>query len=175
MILSLFAALVPAATLFLEPPVLPASSGIATVGVRVERNFVSVENFSDAPRWIVLSSSGFRSMRALAPYASVEWACSEDCLWNVNLQIADKDAGRLHLSARVSLYAALEYEGQALWFGKSPTCWVESGGDLEPYFDGSQDSGTTPPQCLQVPLPAPGDRTGGDTPPPVDNTPLPPF
>ena len=174
MIQSLFAALVPAATLFLEPPVLPASSGIATVGVRVERNLVSVENFSDAPRWIVLSSAGFRTMRALAPHSNVEWACSEDCLWNVNLQIADRDSGTLHLSARVSLYAALEYQGESLWFGKSPTCWVESGGDLEPYFDGSQDSGTTSPQSFQVPLPAPDDKPG-DTPPPIDNTPLPPI
>ena len=174
MIPSLFAALVPTVALFLEPPVLPASSGVASVSVRVERNLVSAENFSDSPRWFIFSSGGFRSRRVLAPHSSVEWACSEECLWNVDLQIADTDRGKLHLSARVSLSAALEHEGQSLWFGQSPTCWIETAGELEPFFDGSTSDGTAP-QSFHVPVVLPPDQPPGDTPPPIDPKPLPPI
>lgn len=170
---NLFAALVPAVTLFVAPPVLPSSSSPATVGVRVERNFVAAENFSDAPRWIVLSSGGFRSLRALAPHSGEVWTCTEDCLWDVELQVLDTDGGVLHASQAVSLYAALGLQGQTLWFGESPACWVETEGALEPWFDGS--SGDAPPNPLHVPVIRPSNRPGGDGPPPIDQKPLPPF
>jgi hypothetical protein len=174
MIQSLFAALVPAAALFLEPPVLPASSGVAVVGVRVERNSVAAENFSDSPRWIVLSSGGFRAVRALAPHSGAEWPCTEECLWDVELQVADTDGGALHQSDSVSLYAALERDGQALWFGQGPTCWLETDGQLEPFFDGSSGGGAGP-NPFHVPVIRPSSRPNGDDLPPIDNKPLPPF
>jgi len=173
MIPSLFAALVPAAALFLEPPVLPNSSGVASVGVRVERNVVAAENFSDSPRWFIFSSGGFKTRRMLSAHSSVEWACSEESLWNVDLQIADTDGGTLHLSSRVSLSAALDYEGQMLWFGMKPTCWLDMDGQLMPFFDGMLEDPTAP-RGFQVPVVLPPDKPG-DTPPPIDNNPLPPI
>jgi hypothetical protein len=170
---NLFAALVPTLTLFAEPPLLPASSSPASVGVRVERDFVAAQNFSDAPRWIVLSSHGFRALRVLAPHSGEVWTCSEDCLWDVELQVADTDAGELHLSQPVALYGALEVGGQMLWFGESPTCWVESEGLLEPLFVGS--SSDAQPNPLHVPVIRPSNRPDGDGPPPIDHKPLPPF
>jgi hypothetical protein len=172
MFLNLFAALVPSATLFVEPPLLPASSAAASVGVRVERAQVSAENFSDAPRWLVFTSGGFREVRALAPYSNVVWECTEECLWGVELQVADTDGGALHLSLPISLYAALECEGQTLWFGASPSCWIETDQGLQPFFE---ESSGEPPSALHVPGVRPGSRPGGDLPPPIDNKPLPPF
>ena len=170
---NLFAALVPAITLFAEPPLLPASSSPASVGLRVERDFVAAQNFSDAPRWIVLSSGSFRALRVLAPHSGEVWTCSEDCLWDVALQVADTDGGALHVSQSVALYGALESGGQTLWFGESPVCWVESEGALEPWFSGS--SGDAPPAPLHVPVIRPSNRPDGDRPPPIDHKPLPPF
>jgi len=173
MIPSLFAALVPAATLFLEPPVLPGSSAVASVSVRVERTSVSAENFSDFPRWFLFSSDGLKTRRMLAAHSTVEWACSEESLWNVELQVADRDDGTLHLSSRVSLSAALEYEGQTLWFGTKPTCWLDLDGQLMPFFDGMLENPLAP-QSFHVPVVLPPEKPG-DTPPPIDNTPLPPI
>jgi hypothetical protein len=171
---NLFAALVPAAALFLEPPLLPASSAPASVGVRVERDCVAAENFSDAPRWVVFSSGGFRTLRVLAPHSSEVWACTEECLWDVELQVADTDGGALHLSQSVSLQSALELRGQTLWFGESPACWVESDGTLQPFFDGSA-GGDAPPNPFHVPVIRPSDRPEGDRPPPIEKKPLPPI
>jgi hypothetical protein len=174
MLHSLFAVLVPATALFLEPPQLPAASGSVTVGVRVERDFVAARNFTDAPRWIVLRSGGFREVRAVAPHSAVEWPCTVECLWDVELQIADVDARGVHLSASVPLLAALESGGQALWFGRSPTCWLENGGSLDAFSE--QGPGEDPNPCpLHVPVVRPGDRPEGDRPPPIDEKPTPPI
>jgi hypothetical protein len=171
MFLNLFAALVPTVTPLAEPSALAAAA--ATVAVRVERTQVSAANFSDAPRWLVFSSGGFRELRALAPCSSVVWDCNEECLWGVELQVADTDGGALHLSLPVSLCAALECAGGMLWFGASPSCWVETDSGLQPFFD--ENSSDAPPSALHVPGVRPSSRPGGDLPPPIDNKPLPPF
>ena len=165
----LFAAFVPAAVLFLAPPQLPAPSGTATVGVRIDSTYVAAENFSDNPRWIVFSHGSVHITSAVAPHSEVVWSCTEDCLWEVTLQVADTDGGTLHVSQSVSLYAALGQHGDALWFGLPPGCWIESNGTVAPYFD------SPPANLMHTPVVRPSHGTGGDTPPPIDNKPLPPI
>ena len=174
MLHSLFAALAPAVTVFLEPPQLPAASGTVTVGVAVAREYVAARNFTDTVRWVVLTSGGFHAVRALGPYAAVEWPCTEECLWNLDLQVADVDARGVHLSASVSLIAALDRGGEAIWFGQGPTGWLETKGGLDAFF-GDGPSGDTEQCPFHVPVIRPSDRPDGDRPPPIDEKPLPPI
>jgi len=169
---SLFSALLPATVLFLAPPLLPVTNTAATVGLRVTPTSVTAENFSNNTRWIVLTSGPARISSALAPHSAVVWSCTEDCLWDVQLQVVDTDGGILHTSQSVNLYSALEWNGQTIWFGQLPTCWLESNGQLQPYFD-SMAAPTTAP--VHVPVIRPSDGPDGDTPPPIDNKPLPPI
>ncbi|MBK7644728.1 MAG: hypothetical protein IPJ19_17085 [Planctomycetes bacterium] len=175
MIPSLFAALVPASALALQPPALPLSQAPASVGVHVERTHVSAENFSDAPRWLVLTSRGFHAVQALAPHAGLTWPCTEESLWDVDLRVADTDGGVLHVSSAVSLYGALENRADALWFGQGPDCWVEAAGRLLPFFEGSAHDAAAPAPLFHVPVVRPSDRPVGDRPPPIENKPLPPI
>jgi hypothetical protein len=174
MLHSLFSVLVPVTTLFLEPPQLPAASGAVAVGLRVEREFVAARNYTDAPRWIVLRSGNFLAVRALGAQSAVEWPCTEECLWNVDLQVADVDARGVHLSASVSLSAALERGGHAVWFGEGPTGWLESEGGLDALFE--EGAGGDAELCpFHVPVIRPSGRPEGDRPPPIDKKPLPPI
>jgi len=165
-------AFLPAVVLFLAPPILPVSNSAATVGLRVTSTAVTVENFSNNTRWIVLTSGPAHVTTALAAHSVVVWSCTEDCLWNVQLQVVDTDGGLLHTSQIVNLYGALEWHGQTIWFGQSPTCWLDSGTELQPYFDSMAAPVTAP---VHVPVIRPSDGPDGDTPPPIDNKPLPPF
>jgi hypothetical protein len=171
MLRSLFAVLVPAAALFAQPLARPVLTEDATVGVRVESNLVSAENLTDTTHWIVFSSGGFYSVRALAPHSGLEWTCTEASLWDIGIQVADTDGGVLHLSESVSLYSALERGIDTLWFGDGPTCWGETAGTLAPYYELSE----APPEPLHIPVPPPTGTPDGDIPPPITNTPLPPF
>ena len=168
---SLFSALT-VATLFLAPPLMPVSNNAAAVGLRVTSTSVTAENFSNNTRWIVLSDGPVHVTTALAAHSAVVWSCTESCLWNVDLQVVDTDGGVLHTSQSVDLYRALEWNGQTLWFGQLPTCWVETNGELQPYFDSMAAPVVDP---VHVPVIRPGDNPDGDKPPPIDNKPLPPV
>ncbi len=169
---SLFAALVPVTALFLAPPLMPVTNVAAAVGVRVTPTAVTAENFSNNPRWIVLTSGPVHVTTALPAQSAIVWSCTQSCLWNVQLQVADTDGGVLHLSQSISLYSALEWNGDALWFGQSPVCWIETDTDLQPYFDSTAAPIVAP---CHVPVARPSDIPDGDRPPPIDNKPLPPF
>jgi len=169
---NLCAALVPALTLFLEPPVLPAPSTIASVGLRVESEAVTLENFAETMRWVVLTSGSVQVTYALAPHSNVVWTCTEECLWDVDLKIADTDSGVLQFSPSVSLYAALDCDGQTLWFGQSQDCWLETEGWLDTYYD---CSGEVPSELLHVPVVRPDSQPDGSLPPVIDPKPLPPV
>jgi hypothetical protein len=171
MLRSLFAVLVPAAALFAQPLAVPVLTTDAEVGVHVESNLVSAENFTDTTHWIIFSSGGFYSLRALAPHSGLQWTCTEASLWDINIQVADTDGGVLHLSESVSLYGALERGIDTLWFGEDPTCWGETAGALAPFYELPE----APPEALHIPVPPPTGTPDGDIPPPITNTPLPPF
>ena len=169
---SLFSAILPAAVLFLAPPLLPVTNTAATLGLRVTSTSVTAENFSNNTRWVVFTNGPAHITSAIAPHSAVVWSCTEDCLWNVQLQVMDTDGGLLHMSQSVNLYSALEWNGQTIWFGQLPTCWLESDGQLQPYFDSMAAPVVAP---CHVPVVRPGDTPDGDKPPPIDNKPLPPF
>lgn len=169
---SLFAAILPAAFLFLTPPVLPVSNTSATVGLRVTSTSVTAENFSNNMRWVVFTSGPAHITSAISPHSAVVWSCTEDCLWDVQIQVVDTDGGVLHVSQSVDLYNALEWKGETMWFGQLPTCWLETSGELQPYFDSMAAPVVAP---VHVPVIRPDGRPDGDTPPPIDNRPLPPI
>ncbi len=169
---SLFAAFVPAAVLFLQPPLLPVTNTAASVGLRVTPTSVATENFSNTTRWIILTNGPAHVTTTLPAHSAIVWSCTQDCLWNVQLQVADTDGGLLHLSQKVSLYGALEWGGDSIWAGQLPTCWLEANGELQPYFDST--AAPVIASC-HVPVIRPSDGPDGDTPPPIDNKPLPPF
>jgi hypothetical protein len=169
---SLFAAILPAAVLFLAPPLLPVTNSPATVGLRVTSTAVTAQNFSNNPRWVVFSSGPVHISSLVAAHSAVVWSCTEDCLWDVQAQVVDTDGGVPHISQSINLYNALEWGGQALWFGQLPTCWLESNGELQPYFDSMAAPVVAP---CHVPVVRPSDIPDGDKPPPIDNRPLPPI
>lgn len=166
-----------------DPPAAPDIQ----VGIVVEATDFYAHNFSNVPQVLFFSAGGFRTWRVLQPGGDFSSTYARQALDGVKLEIASYVAGAWKTTGGFDLSSLCDSGADALWVqdGAQPPSWREVGNSLTPMTpepswlptwvptEGANQS-TVMLEPLHVPVITPVSRGEGDTPPVLDEKPLPP-
>lgn len=173
----------PLVTAFDDPP---GSSEPVDVGFVVRNNDFFSVNFSTDPYVLFFRSGEFVTWRVVPPGAMFSSTYARAALDGLHMEVARQSNGVWMTSGNFDLGAICDSGSDAVWVqrGMAPAAWRELGEILtlittEPtslpaWLPMPTVNASTPPlQPLHIPVVTPVTRTEGDTPPVLDDRPLP--
>jgi hypothetical protein len=163
------------------------------VGIHLTSTQFRVRSFSNAEHLLMLrgnhEGTPVTVVRCLPPAAETVWIFPRDTLTDIELDVASEYLGRWRHTGAIPLAIADEDGGQTLWIQAGTQrvfTWLQSGSDVSPVAASgsllppewpSWTEQTEPPPSapVHVPVPTPEDVPDSDTPPKLEEQPLPPI
>lgn len=157
------------------------------VGIVVGATDLFAHNFSDRTQVLFFRSGEFTTWRVMAPGSTFSSTYTRQILEGVKLEVASYENGVWRTSRGFDLATLADSGADAVWIqeGPQPPSWIDVASTLTPL---TPEPSSLPPSMptdvtndaaptlepLHVPIVTPVDRGGGDRPPVLDDTPLPP-
>lgn len=157
------------------------------VGIVVGSTDFFAHNFSTRNQVLFFRAGTFTTWRVLGPGATFTSTYARQALDGVKLEVASYEDGVWRTSRGFDLSTLCDSGADAVWIqeGPQPPSWLEVGTQLTPLTPepSGLPSGLTTTtneaapvmEPLHVPVVTPVDRPNGDTPPVLDERPLPPV